>query len=155
MVLFSLIQYVSLAQNSSNKIESVSLTISYDSVKNELHAIFNNQRFSTLTLPWQEQIPYVNFENDTVKFEIYLGKENENYLLRIIKNIPTYTFENNPIELKPKGKMCKVIELDDMISKTELNNPEIQTIFAVYTVLRYENSTFKKYTLKSNSIILH
>ena len=88
-------------------------------------------------------------------FTIYLGKEHENYLLRIQKNIPTFTFENNPIELKPKGMICKVIELDDMISKNELNNHEIQTIFAVYTVLRYENSTFKKYTVKSNSIILH
>ena len=51
--------------------------------------------------------------------------------------------------------ICKVIELDDMISKNELNNHEIQTIFAVYTILRYENSTYSKYTLKSNSIILH
>ena len=155
VLVFSLIQNFSLAQSSSNKIDSVTLTISYDSIKHELRTIFTNQRFSSLSLPWQEQLPYVDFDNDTVMFTIYLGKEHENYLLRIQKNIPTFTFENNPIELKSKGMICKVIELDDMISKNELNNVEIQTIFAVYTVLRYENSTFKKYTVKSNSIILH
>ncbi len=153
--LFFIRQDFSMAQTSSHKIDSMTLTISYDPQHKVIHALFTNESNSLVVLPWQEQLPYISFEEDSIRFSIYLANENGYIILRMLENIPDFTFEKNNIELKPKTTSCKLIDLENMITKVELYNPDNLFVFAKYTIIRHENSTIKEYNLTSNKIKLH
>jgi hypothetical protein len=153
--LFFIRQDFSMAQTSSHKIDSMTLTISYDPQHNVIHALFTNESNSLVVLPWQEQLPYISFDEDSIRFSIYLANENGYIILRMLENIPDFTFEEKNIELKPKTTSCKLIDLENMITKNELNNPNNLFVFAKYTIIRHENSTIKEYNLTSNKIMLH
>ena len=135
-------------QTAGHKIDSSTLSISYDENQHVIRACFTNQKNSVVILPWQEQLPYIEFEEDTVWFSIYFANNNEVVALGLQECVPDFTFESNNIELKPKGTSCKVIELEGMISRGDLINDNV--LFAIYTFLKRENTEFKKYFLMSN-----
>ena len=133
-----------------NKIDSMTLTISYDKNKHVLHACFTNLSNSVVILPWQEQLPYVEFDSDTARFSILLGNKNGIAAIGLQECIPSFTFESNNIELKPKETTCKVIELKCMISKEDLINNNF--VFAIYSFFKYEITGLKELFLVSNDL---
>lgn len=134
-----------------NKIDSMILNISYDKNKHVLNACFTNQSNQVVILPWQEQLPYIEFEKDTVRFSVLLGNKFGIAAIGLEECIPTFTFESNNIELKPKETTCKVIELKCMISKEDLINNNF--IFAIYSFFKFEITGLKELFLVSNDLI--
>ena len=133
-----------------NKIDSMTLTISYDNNKHVLRACFTNLSNSVVILPWQEQLPYIEFDTDTARFSILLGNNIGITAIGLQDCIPTFTFESNNIELKPKETTCKVIELKCMISKEDLINNNF--VFAIYSFFKYEITGLKELFLVSNDL---
>jgi hypothetical protein len=133
------------------EIDSMTLTISYDKNTHVLNACFTNLSNSVVILPWQEQLPYVEFDSDTARFSILLGNKNGIAAIGLQDCIPTFTFESNNIELKPKETTCKVIVLKCMISKEDLINNNF--IFAIYSFFKYEITGLKELFLVSNDLI--
>jgi hypothetical protein len=132
------------------EIDSMTLTISYDNNKHVLRACFTNLSNSVVILPWQEQLPYIEFDTDTARFSILLGNNIGIAAIGLQDCIPSFTFESNNIELKPKETSCKVIELDWMISKEDLKNNNL--LFAIYSFFKWENLELKEYFLASNNL---
>lgn len=153
--LISVTNNFSFAQSSKYIIDSMTLNISYDDNLNILNVFFINQSNSIVILPWQEQLPYVSFDEDSIGFTIYLANENGFNILSDQKNTPLYTFENNQIEIRPKGTIKKTIELEDMITKNEIKNRDNLYMFAKYFIRKCENSTIKEYYIISNKVILY
>lgn len=133
-----------------NKIDSMTLTISYDKNKHVLNACFTNLSNSVVILPWQEQLPYIEFDSDTARFSILVGNKNGIAAIGLQDCIPTFTFESKNIELKPKETTCKVIELKCMISKEDLINNNF--VFAIYSFFKYEITGLKELFLVSNDL---
>lgn len=132
------------------EIDSMTLTISYDKNKHVLHACFTNLSNSVVILPWQEQLPYVEFDSDTARFSILLGNKNGIAAIGLQECIPSFTFESNNIELKPKETTCKVIELKCMISQEDIKNNNL--LFAIYSFIKWENFELKEYFMASNNL---
>ena len=132
------------------EIDSMTLTISYDNNKHVLRACFTNLSNSAVILPWHEQLPYIEFDTDTARFSILVENKMGIAAIGLQDCIPSFTFESNNIELKPKETTCKLIELDWMISKEDLKNNNL--LFAIYSFFKWENFELKEYFMASNNL---
>jgi hypothetical protein len=119
VILFLFSTLNSFSQVNTISIDSVNIDISFNSIKQNLCVQFINKSKVKVVLPWKESLPYSDFEGE-VKFNIYVVNNLNKQLLKVTENIPQYVFESNDIEIKKRGSISKIIELEQMISRNEI-----------------------------------
>ncbi len=150
MLLFLFIKVNGITQSTNLYKDSLVLYIKYDSLKCTLSTEFINKSKDKLLLPWQERLPYSNFIEDSVQFNIYLGIGNKVTVLKITESIPDFIFEENNIEIKAQEMVIKEIDLEGMISKKDIKLYDF--IYTQYILTNSLNSPNSKLVFTSNRI---